>query len=111
MAELLPVNPSVLEDAARLVRRALERADRGDAEALQELVRMASAEALETTLTRVAVFADRCAPTLDELKVNAGQFSADAAALRHEVSLVANVLNQAAGRAVVVELRAPERAP
>lgn len=101
---LPPINTSLAEGAKSIVRRALERAERGDASALRDLLRMAAADKLETTLTRVAHYADKCAPSLDEIKLTKGQFSADACQLRFEVELVANVLNQAAGRAVVVEL-------
>lgn len=98
------INRSMLAGALTSVRRMLERAERGDASALRDLLRMAAADKLETTLTRVAHYADKCAPSLDEIKFTKGQFSADACQLRFEVELVANVLNQAAGRAVVVEL-------
>jgi hypothetical protein len=108
---LPPINSSLAEGAASIVRRALERAERGDPVAKRDLLRMAASEALETTLIRVAGFADKCAPSLDELKINRGSFSADAQQLRFEVDLVPNVLNQAAGRAVVVELPASRAAP
>lgn len=100
---LSPINSSMAAGAASVVRRALERAERGDQTAKRDLLRFAASEALETTLIRVAALADKCAPTLDEIKINKGQYAYDAQQLRFEVELVANVLNQTAGRATVVD--------
>lgn len=101
---LPPINQSMLDHAARVTRRTLEGAERGDETCQRRLLQFAVADDLVTMLTRLAVFADACAPTLDELKIDARQYSADAHRLRFEVELVPNILNQAAGRAVVVEL-------
>lgn len=108
---LPPVNSSLAEGAASIVRRALERAERGDPAAKRELLRMATADALETTLIRVACLADKCAPTLDEIKIGKTQYSSDACQLRYEIELVPNVLNQAAGRATVVAITVAAPAP
>ncbi|MCL4715522.1 MAG: hypothetical protein KJZ75_11475 [Hyphomonadaceae bacterium] len=104
MAEAAPINHAAVEAAARMVRRTLERAERGDVDAKRDLLRYQCAEALETTLTRVAALADKCAPTLDEIKIEERQYSSDAQQLRFEVERVPNILNQAAGRAVVLEM-------
>lgn len=101
------MNPALLDQAMREVHRTLKRAWREDAEAQRELLRYVHAEALEATLARLAVIADKCAPTLDEIRVCGAQYSYDAQQLRFEVDRVANVLNRAAGRAVVLEM--PER--
>jgi len=108
MTEYAPVNQSMLDHAARVVRRTLERAARGDEAARRDLLRYAVADALETALTRVGALADKCAPSLEEIKVNRDQFSYDAQQLRFEIERVPNILNQAAGRAVVIEM--PPRA-
>lgn len=109
MAE--PVNAAMLDHAAREVRAVFSAAERGEAWAERALLRFAAAEALETALTRVAGFADKCAPTLDELKLSPGQYSYDAQQLRFAADDAAKALSQAAGRAVVVELPAREAQP
>lgn len=98
-----PINLTALADAARIVRRTLERAERGDREAQDTLLRMSVADDLESTLRRVTAHAKRVAPSLDELKVDPS-IASEARALRHEIDLVDNILNQAAGRATVVAL-------
>lgn len=98
-----PINQAVLDHALRLVRRTFEQAERGDETAKRALIRFAASDVLETSLTRMAAFADRCAPSLDELRINVGHYSSDAAQLRYEVDKAADVLSQAAGRAVIVE--------
>lgn len=100
------MNQSMIEHAARIVRRTLERAARGDEEAQRDLLRYAVAEALETKLTRIAALADQCAPSLEALKTDASPYSLEAQHLRFEVDQVGNLLNQAAGRAVVLEMPA-----
>ena len=99
-----PLNSSVLHSATRAVRLMLDRAERGDLGAQRALVRMAAADDLVAGLARLITIAGRVAPTLDELKINTTQFSADAASLRYEIDSVSNILNQAAGRATVVAL-------
>ncbi len=99
-----PINLTALADAARVVRRMLERAERGDREAQETLLRMAVADDLNTKLFALAALAGRVAPTLDEIRINPGQYSADACQLRYEVDASTNILNQAAGRATVVAL-------
>jgi hypothetical protein len=100
-----PINLSAVADAARVVRRILERAERGgDREAQEALLRMAVADDLNLKLKSFVELAGRVAPTLDEIKINGPHFSADACQLRHEIDHAVNILNQAAGRATVVAL-------
>lgn len=104
MTDLPPINEAMLDHAARIVRRTLDCAHRDDEKAKRDLLRFAAADALETKLMRVAAFADSCCPTLDEIKLNRGSFSADAVRLRFELEGVDAILGQAAGRAVVVDI-------
>jgi hypothetical protein len=99
-----PINLSAVADAARVVRRMLERAERGDREAQETVLRMGAADDLNAKLKSVTELAGRVAPTLDEIKINGGQFSSDACQLRYEIDHAINILNQAAGRATVVAL-------
>lgn len=98
------MNQSMIDHAARVVRRTLERASAGDEKAQRDLLRFAAAETMETALMRLAALADKCAPTLDEIKVNRHFYSGEAQQLRFAVDAVPNILNQAAGRAVVLEM-------
>ncbi len=98
------MNQGMLDHAARVVRRTLERANSGDEAAQAALLRFAASDALENALSRLAIAAGKCAPTLEEIKLGRGQFTSDAQALRFEIETVPNVLNQAAGRAVVVDM-------
>lgn len=104
MFEPLPINPQTLADAARVVRRTLECAERGDREPQERLLRMAVADELNAKLKSFVELAGRVAPSLDEIKINGSHFSADACQLRYEIDHAANILNQAAGRATVVAL-------
>jgi hypothetical protein len=104
MCDDVPLNSSVLHSATRAVRLTLDRAERGDLGAQRCLVRMAAADDLSASLKRLAALAECVAPSLDDLKTNALEISADAAQLRYEVDTVSNILNQAAGRATVVAL-------
>jgi hypothetical protein len=100
-----PINLTALADAARLVRRVLERTERaGDREAQETLLHMAVADELHAKLKSFVELAGRVAPTLDEIKINGSHFSADACQLRYEIDFATNILNQAAGRATVVAL-------
>lgn len=99
-----PINLTALADAARIVRRMLERAERGDREAQDTVLHMGVADELHAKLKSFVELAGRVAPTLDEIKINGSHFSADACQLRYEIDHVANILNQAAGRATVVAL-------
>lgn len=105
MFDQVPINLSAVADAARVVRRILERAERGgDREAQETLLRMGVADDLNAKLKSFVELAGRVAPTTDEIKINGSHFSTDACQLRYEIDHATNILNQAAGRATVVAL-------
>lgn len=98
-----PLNVGAYEDAERQVGEVLAAARRGHEASMRLLIRMAASDALESNLKRLAAAGDRCAPTLDQLKVDSN-YGADAKELRFAADAAANALSKAAGRAVIVAI-------
>lgn len=111
MSDAPAPNPAMLTDAIAAVRILLGSAERGFLGAQRDLVRMAAAASLENALMRIVASADKCAPSLDEIKLQPGLFASDACALRFAVDAAREALSQAAGRAVAVPFARPEQSP
>lgn len=105
-----PINQSMLEHADREVRMVLANAARGDPEAQQALIRYAAAARLERGLLELAAAADRCAPTMEQIKISKC-YGADVVALRRALLPIEDTLSAAAGRAVVIDLLHAKLAP
>ena len=107
MSQEASVNLAMLQHADIQVRRAVEAAGRGDADAQRSILRYAASEGLENHLKRLRDAADKCAPTTEEIKHGRGSFSADSIQLRHAVDACDDALSKAVGRAVVTTLTRP----
>jgi len=95
-----PLNDRAYDQAQRRLRHQLDLAERGDINARLAIIEAAAADTLRVNLARVATAAHKVAPSVDEIKILRGQFTADQTELRFAVDASHDALSQAAGRVV-----------
>lgn len=92
-----PLSEHSYIQAARTFRHTLDAAARGDIGARKALVEAAAAPQLRVALARLQLAADKCAPKLDEIRLQS--YGADAHELRFACDAATDPLSAAAGHA------------
>ena len=102
-----PINASVLDHARREVEVVLAAAKRGHEASQRAIIRMAASNVLEASLRRLAQAADAVAPNGEAVK-NDLHLSDAQIELRFAADAAQEPLSRAAGRAVVIAIKASE---